>query len=156
MPVRALHAGETARQGPVGIERAAQLVQRGDAIAQPRQASLQRRPRPGGQFGQAVENFGPGFADAMFAGNGDGLEKGLQPAGGDFFPLEIGGADAAWLTAAWSAAAESGLDLTFVLVNRHGWLDPTSEYEEWQAFACSPGVSPSPDQTGAETTSTGP
>lgn len=22
---------------------------------------------------------------------------------------------------------------------RHGWLDPTAEYDEWQSFACSPG-----------------
>ena len=48
-------------------------------------------------------------------------------------PLEIGDADAAWLAAAWSAAAESGLGLTFVLVNRHGWLDPRSgTHREWK------------------------
>lgn len=48
-------------------------------------------------------------------------------------PLEVGDADLAWLAAAWSATAEAGLGLTFVVVNRHGWLDPrTGVHREWK------------------------
>lgn len=41
-------------------------------------------------------------------------------------PLELQDVDAAWLSAARAAAAEADLDLTLVVVNRHGWRDPRS------------------------------
>lgn len=48
-------------------------------------------------------------------------------------PLEVGDVDLAWLAAAWTATAEADLELTFVLVNRHGWLDPRSgARREWK------------------------
>jgi len=34
--------------------------------------------------------------------------------------------DAAWLSASVAAFAEAGLDLAFVVVTRHGWIDPRS------------------------------
>jgi hypothetical protein len=34
--------------------------------------------------------------------------------------------DVEWLTAAASAYAEAGVDLTMVVVNRRGWRDPRS------------------------------
>ena len=41
-------------------------------------------------------------------------------------PLELQDGDAAWLTAARSAAAEAGLPLVYVVVTREGWWDPRS------------------------------
>lgn len=35
--------------------------------------------------------------------------------------------DAAWLSAASTAAAEAGRDLAWVVVTRHGWWDPRSD-----------------------------
>lgn len=48
-------------------------------------------------------------------------------------PLEVGDLDLAWLAAARTACAEADMALTFVLVNRHGWLDPRSGvHREWK------------------------
>jgi hypothetical protein len=48
-------------------------------------------------------------------------------------PLEVGDVDLAWLASARGAAAEAGVALTFVAVNRHGWLDPRSGVRrEWK------------------------
>jgi hypothetical protein len=48
-------------------------------------------------------------------------------------PLVVGDVDLAWLAAARSATGEAGLDLTLVVVNRHGWLDPRSGvHREWK------------------------
>ena len=59
----------------------------------------------------------------------------LQAAGTDLVPLVwvtrtgelvLEDADAAWLSAARSAYAESGVPLTMVVVTRRGWWDPRS------------------------------
>ncbi|MCY7396347.1 MAG: hypothetical protein LH468_09400 [Nocardioides sp.] len=48
-------------------------------------------------------------------------------------PLELQDVDAVWLAAALAAAAEAGLDLTLVVVNRHGWWDPrTGTVTTWR------------------------
>jgi hypothetical protein len=48
-------------------------------------------------------------------------------------PLEMQDEDATWLAAARAAAAEAGLALTFVVVNRHGWWDPRSDLRrDWR------------------------
>lgn len=41
-------------------------------------------------------------------------------------PLDLQDVDVAWLAAARAATAEAGLDLTLVIVTRHGWRDPRS------------------------------
>jgi hypothetical protein len=49
---------------------------------------------------------------------------------GDFVLEDV---DAAWLSAARSAFAESGLTLTMVVVTRRGWWDPRSgQRREWK------------------------
>jgi hypothetical protein len=40
--------------------------------------------------------------------------------------LELQDVDACWLAASRQAFAEAGLPLTYVVANRHGWLDPRS------------------------------
>ena len=48
-------------------------------------------------------------------------------------PLEVGDLDLAWLAAARSASAEAAVDLTLVVVTRHGWFDPrTGVRREWK------------------------
>ncbi|MDF1603163.1 hypothetical protein [Nocardioides sp. YIM 152315] len=48
-------------------------------------------------------------------------------------PLEVEDVDLAWLAAARAATGEAGVDLTLVVVNRHGWLDPRSGVRrEWK------------------------
>ncbi len=47
--------------------------------------------------------------------------------------LVLEDADAAWLSAAWSAYAEAGVSLTMVVVTRRGWWDPRSDRRrEWK------------------------
>jgi uncharacterized protein YdeI (BOF family) len=41
-------------------------------------------------------------------------------------PLTVQDADAAWLGPTVAAAAERGIDVSYVVVTRHGWLDPRS------------------------------
>ncbi len=41
-------------------------------------------------------------------------------------PLDLQDVDAAWLAAARTATAEAGVELTMVVVTRHGWTDPRS------------------------------
>jgi hypothetical protein len=41
-------------------------------------------------------------------------------------PLSLQDVDAAWLGPVTAAAAERSVDVTFVVVTRHGWLDPRS------------------------------
>ncbi len=51
-----------------------------------------------------------------------------RPGGFDLQDL-----DAQWLAAARTAAAEAGMELTLVVVTRHGWLDPRSgARREWK------------------------
>jgi hypothetical protein len=41
--------------------------------------------------------------------------------------------DAAWLAATVSAADERGVDVSYVVVTRHGWTDPRSGLtQRWQ------------------------
>ncbi|CAI9412954.1 hypothetical protein [Nocardioides sp. T2.26MG-1] len=48
-------------------------------------------------------------------------------------PLELQDVDAAWLSAARTAAAEAGIGLTLVVVTRRGWVDPRSGVRrEWK------------------------
>ena len=48
-------------------------------------------------------------------------------------PLDLQDVDAAWLAAARTACAESGVALTMVVVTRHGWVDPRSAVRrEWK------------------------
>jgi hypothetical protein len=48
-------------------------------------------------------------------------------------PLDLQDVDAAWLSAARTAAAEAGIELTLVVVTRRGWLDPRSGVRrEWK------------------------
>ena len=48
-------------------------------------------------------------------------------------PLTLQDVDAAWLRAVLAAAAERGVDVAFVVVTRHGWLDPRSGLRrEWR------------------------
>ncbi|HEX3223549.1 MAG TPA: hypothetical protein VHR35_13350 [Nocardioides sp.] len=47
-------------------------------------------------------------------------------------PLAVQDVDAAWLRAVVAAAAEREVDVAFVVVTRHGWLDPRSGLRrEW-------------------------
>lgn len=47
-------------------------------------------------------------------------------------PLAVQDVDAAWLRAVVTAAAEREVDVAFVVVTRHGWLDPRSGLRrEW-------------------------
>jgi hypothetical protein len=41
-------------------------------------------------------------------------------------PLTVGDADLAWSAAGRAALAEAGLPSRFVVVTRHGWLEPTT------------------------------
>lgn len=41
-------------------------------------------------------------------------------------PLDLQDVDAAWLASARTATAEAGVQLTMVVVTRHGWMDPRS------------------------------
>ena len=46
--------------------------------------------------------------------------------------LDLQDLDAQWLAAARAAYAEAGVDLTMVVVNKHGWRDPRSgERRSW-------------------------
>ena len=48
-------------------------------------------------------------------------------------PLQPVDVDLTWLAAARTSAAEAGVVLTFVAVNRHGWFDPRSDVRrEWR------------------------
>ncbi|MGC4112509.1 MAG: hypothetical protein QM747_19220 [Nocardioides sp.] len=48
-------------------------------------------------------------------------------------PLDLQDVDAAWLGPAVAAAGEREVDLTFVVVTRHGWIDPRSGLRrEWK------------------------
>ena len=48
-------------------------------------------------------------------------------------PLSVGDADLAWCSAGRAALAEAGLPARFVVVTRHGWLDPvTGDGQTWQ------------------------
>jgi hypothetical protein len=48
-------------------------------------------------------------------------------------PLSWQDVDAAWLSATLAAAAERGVELAFVVVTRHGWIDPRSGVcRRWQ------------------------
>lgn len=48
-------------------------------------------------------------------------------------PLHVCDLDLEWLAAARGAAAEAGIALTLVVVNRHGWFDPRSGVRrEWK------------------------
>jgi hypothetical protein len=48
-------------------------------------------------------------------------------------PLSITDVDAVWLAATLAAAAERGVDPAYVVVTRHGWLDPRSGlHREWK------------------------
>jgi hypothetical protein len=48
-------------------------------------------------------------------------------------PLSVQDVDAAWLAPTWAAAAERGVDPAYVVVTRHGWLDPRSGLrQEWR------------------------
>jgi hypothetical protein len=48
-------------------------------------------------------------------------------------PLSMQDVDAAWLGPTTAAAAERGVDPAFVVVTRHGWLDPRSGLlQEWK------------------------
>ena len=48
-------------------------------------------------------------------------------------PLVLQDADASWLGAVLSAAAERDADASYVVVTRHGWLDPRSGLSrEWR------------------------
>ena len=48
-------------------------------------------------------------------------------------PLSAQDVDMAWLAPALAAAAERGVDVTFVVVTRHGWTDPRSGLrQEWK------------------------
>ncbi|MFC7497450.1 MULTISPECIES: hypothetical protein [unclassified Nocardioides] len=99
----------------------------------------------------------PGVREEVFAGDpGDALDHALRcdvvaallrgarrnaPVSGAVpmlwltrsAPLIAGDVDLEWLSAARAATGEAGLDLTLVLVNRHGWLDPRSGVRrEWK------------------------
>jgi hypothetical protein len=48
-------------------------------------------------------------------------------------PLSVQDVDAAWLGPTVAAAAERGVDPAYVVVTRHGWLDPRSGLlQEWK------------------------
>jgi hypothetical protein len=48
-------------------------------------------------------------------------------------PLSMQDVDAAWLAPTVAAAAERGVDPAYVVVTRHGWLDPRSGLlQEWK------------------------
>lgn len=48
-------------------------------------------------------------------------------------PLSMQDVDAAWLGPTVAAAAERGVDPAYVVVTRHGWLDPRSGLlQEWK------------------------
>jgi hypothetical protein len=48
-------------------------------------------------------------------------------------PLSLPDVDAAWLGPAVAAAAEREIDVAFVVVTRHGWIDPRSGLRrEWK------------------------
>jgi hypothetical protein len=48
-------------------------------------------------------------------------------------PLALQDVDAAWLAPTLAAAAERGVDPAYVVVTRHGWLDPRSGLrQEWR------------------------
>jgi hypothetical protein len=48
-------------------------------------------------------------------------------------PLTMQDVDAAWLGPTVAAAAERGVDPAYVVVTRHGWLDPRSGLlQEWK------------------------
>ena len=48
-------------------------------------------------------------------------------------PLSMQDADAAWLGPTLAASAERGVDPAYVVVTRHGWLDPRSGlHQEWK------------------------
>ena len=52
-------------------------------------------------------------------------------------PLTLQDVDAAWLAATLAAAAEREVDVAFVVVTRHGWLDPRSGlHREWKRIRC--------------------
>lgn len=48
-------------------------------------------------------------------------------------PLSLQDVDAAWLGPAVAAAAERAVDIAYVVVTRHGWIDPRSGLrQEWK------------------------
>jgi hypothetical protein len=48
-------------------------------------------------------------------------------------PLGLQDVDAAWLSATLAACAERGVDVAYVVVTRHGWIDPRSGlHKEWR------------------------
>jgi hypothetical protein len=48
-------------------------------------------------------------------------------------PLSVQDVDAAWLRATLAAAAEREVEVAYVVVTRHGWLDPRSGLRrEWR------------------------
>ena len=48
-------------------------------------------------------------------------------------PLSAQDVDMAWLASTVAAAAERGVDVAFVVVTRHGWVDPRSGLrQEWK------------------------
>lgn len=69
-------------------------------------------------FARAARDPGGGGG----SGGSDGVLVWLTRTG----PLDLQDVDAVWLAAARAAAAEAELDLTLVVVNRHGWRDPRS------------------------------
>jgi hypothetical protein len=48
-------------------------------------------------------------------------------------PLDLQDVDAAWLGPTLAAAAERGVEVGYVVVTRHGWIDPRSgARQEWK------------------------
>jgi hypothetical protein len=48
-------------------------------------------------------------------------------------PLSLQDADAAWLGPTFAAAGERGVEVGYVVVTRHGWLDPRSGLlQQWK------------------------
>lgn len=96
--------------------------------------------RPGGT--EEVFAVGPGAsldqalrADVVAALVHRGRSRGAVPLlwltrPGD---LDLEDVDAAWVASARAAGAEAGVDLTLVVVTRHGWSDPRSGVRrEWK------------------------
>jgi hypothetical protein len=84
-------------------------------------AALLRRIRTGA-------GAGTGSSDGAGPGTGEEPLVWLTRSG----DLDLQDVDVHWLAAARAACAEAGLDLTMVVVTRHGWLDPrTGATRRW-------------------------
>jgi hypothetical protein len=108
----------------------------------------ERRPR----FAPLLHAGMPGAAEEVFAAPAEGLDHALRtdvvaallgrmrrPGAEPLLwltrpgPLDLQDVDAAWLSAARSAGAEAGTDVTLVVVTRRGWADPRSGVRrEWK------------------------